>query len=215
MSNKVMLNDYWTEKLVLLNDFECRLFTFGILLNCDFWGVMENSIYQLSRSVHKDAVIDMAKIQPALNSMVNTGLITFLGESNSLIVVEDWGDYQHYQMMRLNFSQHNKRPKYEREIILGIRTGELAPYFLELPAVAPKDKTKFKQNYKLKTLSDKVAGQLLYPELYVSTSTGNNHSKQEVIVSGEPKPIPVPISDRLSHNNLSINKIERTNDDEL
>jgi len=221
MSDKVMLNSYWNEKVVLLDHFECRLFTWGILTTCDFWGVIPNNTFELSRCVHQDSGMDTDKIIPALTNMEQLGLISFIGDSNQLIIVENYGDYQHYSKLRLNFVQHNKRPKYEREMKQAIRNGELEPFILELPHIVPKDKVNFKKDYLNKQLSEKHIGVLLYPKIYEWYCNSDNQEQIQVINSSnqETKPKPIPVIDKVSNNTLSNNtddkEKEREPNDEL
>lgn len=220
----IMISQEQRDMLVDIDDvFVSHLFTYGIQFDCDFWGILPNNIQDISRCLNPDIDWGTERIEKALKTMETLGLIQFFGKDNFLIYVVDYGINNYIDTLKLNFRKNNKKPKYEREMMIAIANGELHPTIMELPAISKKggQKSIFIEKYNKRQFSGDDILTLLYPDLYIgenkyakdSTDTVRDiENKHQVNNSNKPesesKPISVPesssIIDSIKESNIDI-----------
>ena len=190
LGKHVFITQKQRDLLINVDPFTSTLFTWGILFDCDFWGILPNNPRDIKRCLNPDATYEKGKIEKALEDLEHLGLITFFGDDNFLIYVEDWGEQNYIPYLRINFTKHNNKPKYEVEMKEGIKQGQLPPYILDIPTISKRggNKKDFINQYSSKTLSDEFKTKLLYPMEYEKwrlsntdkdIDTGLNNSNQD------------------------------------
>jgi len=229
----IMISQEQRDMLVDIDDvFVSHLFTYGIQFDCDFWGILPNNIQDISRCLNPDIDWDIERIEKALLTLEKLGLIQFFGKNNFLIYVVDFGMNNYIDTLKLNFRVHNKKPKYEREMMIAIANGELHPTIMELPAISKKggQKSIFVQKYNNREFKGDEVLKLFYPDLYCginkyakdSTDTDrdlenkhqvNNSNKLETESKSESKPISVPITESKPESSSIIDSNKESNID--
>ena len=152
MAKKVMITDLERDLLLPYDSFTARVYTWGIRFACDFWGVLPNNIDQIMMFMNPDAEFDRAKVEKAIKDLYDTGLITYIGRNNFLMVVVDYGNTNYLEMMKTNYTLHHKESDYVVQIKQAIEIGQLRPYHLDLPAVHFSKKVKWIEWYENKEL---------------------------------------------------------------
>ena len=152
MAKKVMITDLERDLLQPYDSFTARVYTWGIRFASDFWGVLPNNLDQIMMFMNPDAEFDRAKVEKAIKDLYDTGLITYIGRNNFLMVVVDYGNTNFIKNMKMNHSLHNKQSDYVVQIKQAIKNGELKPYHLDLPAVHFSKKVQWIEWYENKEL---------------------------------------------------------------
>jgi hypothetical protein len=154
MPNKVMFSQDEKEMLLPFDSFTQMLYVLGIKFGCDWWGICRNDTLELTSHINPDAQIDQDRIQKSLDDLHTTGLIEYIGQNNSLIVVKDFGMVNEFGFLKTNHSKkaNGSESKWLIHIKVAIKSGELPPYFLEIPSILMAKKKEFIERYENGTL---------------------------------------------------------------
>jgi|TARA_R110001583_G_scaffold95008_1_gene238731 hypothetical protein len=156
MPNKVMFTNDEKEMLLPYNSFTQMVYVLGIKFSCDWWGVCRNDILELTTTINPDSVIDSERIQKSLDELHSTGLIDYLGSNDDLIVVKDFGKVNEFGFLKTNHSKRSNGSESNWVIWIkrAIKSGELEPYFLEIPSILMAKKEQFIKNFLNGTLTE-------------------------------------------------------------
>tara|TARA_R110002020_G_scaffold156650_2_gene338901 strand:- start:310 stop:918 length:609 start_codon:yes stop_codon:yes gene_type:complete len=156
MPNKVMFTNDEKEMLLPYNSFTQMVYVLGIKFSCDWWGVCRNDILELTTTINPDSVIDSERIQKSLDELHSTGLIDYLGSNDDLIVVKDFGMVNEFGFLKTNHSKRSNGSESNWVIWIkrAIKSGELEPYFLEIPSILMAKKEQFIKNFLNGTLTE-------------------------------------------------------------
>ena len=176
MPSKVMLNEQERELLIPYDSFTQMVYTWGIKFSVDLWGVCSRDLYKIGLHINPDTEFPLEKIEQSLKDLEDTGLISFIGQHNQILVVNDFGVVNYYEKMKMNFTKNNKQSEYVIPIKRAIKSGELKPYFLEIPSIHFSRKEQFIEHYLKGTLhlltytkegkTYKFSDSLMYPFVY-------------------------------------------------
>jgi len=176
MPSKVMFFQSEKEMLLPYDSFTQMIYVLGIKFACDHWGVLRNDIFEITTHINPDAVIDNDRVQKSLEDLERTGLIKYIARDNGLMVVEDFGIVNEFGYLKTNKKVHNKESDWVIQIKYAIKSGELNPYFLEIPAVLLAKKQQFikaylngtlkQMTYQKEGMTFKYYDSLMYPEIY-------------------------------------------------
>jgi hypothetical protein len=194
MPSKVMFNDLEREMLQPYNAFTQMLYVLGIKFKADYWGVLTTNVYDISLHINPDTILDETQVAKSLEDLETTGLIKYIGRNNSIMVVQDFGKVNYFNKMKMNKNKHNKQSEYVIPIKQAIKSGELEPYFLEIPAVDFHRKDAFIKHYENGTLSQltykkdnrtyNFQDSLMYMDLYFEYQ--ERKKKESEVGSGQP-----------------------------
>ena len=95
-----MITDLERDLLQPYDSFTARVYTWGIRFASDFWGVLPNNLGQIMMFMNPDAEFDRAKVEKAIKDLYDTGLITYIGRNNFLMVVVDYGNTNYLELMK-------------------------------------------------------------------------------------------------------------------
>lgn len=156
MPNKVMFTNDEKEMLLPYGSFTQMVYVLGIKFSCDWWGVCRNDILELTTTINPDSVIDRERIQKSLDELHHTGLIDYLGDNDDLIVVKNFGMVNEFGFLKTNHSKRSNGSESNWVIWIkqAIKSGELNPYFLEIPAVLMAKKEQFIKHFVNGTLRE-------------------------------------------------------------
>ena len=156
MPNKVMFTNDEKEMLLPYNSFTQMVYVLGIKFSCDWWGVCRNDILELTTTINPDSVIDSERIQKSLDELHSTGLIDYLGSNDDLIVVKDFGKVNEFGFLKTNHSKRSNGSESNWVIWIkrASKSGELEPYFLEIPSILMAKKEQFIKNFLNGTLTE-------------------------------------------------------------
>ena len=100
--------------------------------------------------------MDLDRLEKSLKDLHDTGLISYIGENNGLIVVNDFGMVNEFGFLKSNHKKkaNGSESRYLIHIKIAIKSGELPPYFLEIPSIVMSRKKEFIERYENGTLKD-------------------------------------------------------------
>ena len=156
MPNKVMFSQDEKEMLLPYDSFTQMVYVLGIKFGCDWWGICRNDILELTSHINPDAEMDLDRLEKSLKDLHDTGLISYIGENNGLIVVNDFGMVNEFGFLKSNYKKksNGSESRYLIHIKIAIKSGELPPYFLEIPSIVMSRKKEFIERYENGTLKD-------------------------------------------------------------
>ena len=152
MPSKVMITEQERELLMTYDSFTQMLYTWGIKFACDFWGVMNNNIYEIGMALNPDTKFPEQKVKDSLKQLEETGLISYIGSNDQILVVNDYGKMNYIENMKSNHSRSGTMTKFLIPIKIAIKLGQLPPYFLEMPSIPFHRKSEFIERYDNGTL---------------------------------------------------------------
>ena len=154
MPSKVMFFQSEKEMLLPYDSFTQMIYVLGIKFKADYWGCLTTNVYDITLHINPDATLDREQVAKSLKDLETTGLIKYIGRDNSIMVVQDFGKVNYFDKMKMNKNKHNKQSEYVIPIKQAIKSGELEPYFLEIPAIAFHRKDAFIKHYENGTLKE-------------------------------------------------------------
>ena len=152
MPSKVMITEQERELLMPYDSFTQMLYTWGIKFGCDFWGVMNNNLYEIGMALNPDTQFPEDKVKDSLKQLEETELISYIGSNNQILIVNDYGKVNYIENMKTNHTRSGTTTKFQIPIKIAIKLGQLPPYFLELPSIPFHRKSEFIERYDNGTL---------------------------------------------------------------